>query len=115
MSDKFKHMSIGNFDLVYELNKPIIFKHLALNNFKITDSSLQLNYFNVILKAYASNKLPKGVYTISEDASVERENIDDQEFLVLLYRSKKEIMNKIDVMVLQSIFDRFLSKIELFG
>jgi hypothetical protein len=88
---------------------------LSLNDYKIIDSPLELNFFNIILKAFASNRLEKDTYPISQNLSAKRERSADKESLVLLYRGGELFMNKIDVMELQSIIERFLSRIDIFA
>jgi len=109
-----KKLKIQQFTLYYDHSKPIVFRHLSLKDIKIIDSPLELNYFNVVLKAFTSNKLEKDTYPIAAALSVTREKHDDKELLALLYQGDKLLMNKIKVMELQSIIEKFLSRIDIF-
>ena len=113
MPDKI--MNIRQFTLHYDHSKPIVFRYLSLNDYKIIDSPLELNFFNVILKAFAINKLEKDDYSVTPNLLVCRKNIDNKETLVLQYRGSDLFMNKIAVMELQSVIERLLSRIDIFA
>ena len=110
-----KNIKIQQFELHYDHSKPIVFKHLSLNGHKIIENPLELNFFNVILKAFASNRLEKDTYPISPNLSAKRERSANKESLVLLYQGGELFMNKIDVMELQSVIERLLSRIDIFA
>ncbi len=111
-SNKIK---IREFTLHYTpSDKKIEFKALSLKNYTIISTIIELNFFNVILKAFASNRLERGIYPISPDLSAKRKTIDGKETLVLQYQSDEFYMGKIDVMELQSIIERLLSKTNMF-
>jgi len=110
-----KNIKIQQFELHYDHSKPIVFKHLSLNGHKIIENPLELNFFNVILKAFVMNKLEKDDYSVTPNLLVCRENIDNKETLVLQYRGSDLFMNKIAVMELQSVIERLLSRIDIFA
>jgi len=110
-----KKIKIQKFELHYDHSKPIVFKHLSLNGHKIIENPLELNFFNVILKAFVMNKLEKDDYSVTPNLSVCRKNIDNKETLVLQYLGSDLFMNKIDVMELQSIIEKLLSRIDIFA
>ncbi len=113
MSDK--KINIRQFELNYDHSKPIVFRYLSLNDYKIIDSPLELNFFNIILKAFTMNKLEKDDYLVTSSLLARRKNIDNKETLVLQYQGGELFMNKIDVMELQSVIERLLSRIDIFA
>lgn len=115
MSYDDKQMSIGEFLLVYKHRKPLVFVSLNLKGFKIIDSPLHLHYFSILLKAFVSSRLPKDSFPINDYIIVKRRRIDNQEFLVMVTgRTSETILNKVTVMELQTILERFLARIDIF-
>ena len=87
---------------------------LVFDGFKIIERPLELHRFSILLKAYISNRLPGGWHTINERVLVHRESVAGEEFFIVKTNQHERALNKVSAMELQSILEKFLSRIDIF-
>jgi hypothetical protein len=105
---------IGIFTLVYQYTRPLRFVGLTMYGSCIVKDPFELHRLGIFLKAYVSNRLSAGEHPVNAGVVLYRERVGHEEFIMLKAGDLIVPMDKTTAMEMQSILERFISRIDLF-
>lgn len=112
-----KKLIMGDFGLEYQyLNvRSLKFVAFSLSGKKIIENIYEMHRMYIIVKAFATNKLsPMEKYRPNQVVTMYREKVGNEEFLMLRVGTKVKAMDKVTVLEIQSILEKFLARVDLF-